>query len=71
MSAYTSIPTPRVEDLPEPLQLLLQLADALQPTREPVQVENDPPSFWVNILHPSNNPVLSQSGLVIEPCKHG
>jgi hypothetical protein len=35
-SAYSSISTPRVEDLPEPAQLLLQLANALLPTREPV-----------------------------------
>jgi hypothetical protein len=41
-SAYTTTPTPRVEDLPEPAQLLLQIADALQPTREPVLVEKDP-----------------------------
>ena len=45
-SAYTSTPTPRVENLPEHAQLLLQLADALQPTREPVHVEIDPPPSW-------------------------
>jgi hypothetical protein len=44
-SACTITPTPHVEDLPELAQLLLQLADALQPTREPIQVENDSPPF--------------------------
>jgi hypothetical protein len=45
-SANATTQTPRMEDLrPEPAQLLLQIADALQPTREPIQVESDPPPY--------------------------
>jgi hypothetical protein len=32
-----------MEVLQEPAHLLLQIAYALQPTREPIHVENDPP----------------------------
>jgi hypothetical protein len=52
LSANATAPTPRMEDLSEPAHLLLQIADALQPTREPTQVESNPSSFWMHILPP-------------------
>jgi hypothetical protein len=54
----------QVGDIPEPTQFLLQLADALQPVDEPVPIEGDPSSFWINILHLPNNPGHTRLGHV-------
>ena len=60
-STPSTHPQCRLEDLPEPAQFILQVADALQPVDVPPPIEDDPSSLWVNILHLPNNPIHSQS----------